>query len=148
MVVHRERVLGLDPGYTTGYCSILRRDNSTNLISYGEIELNNMTYDWLYKLIRREKADRVVIEDVVKSGHLSTDKFNQIRAFDRCYSTAKKAGIEPEIISPEIRKRGKSQSVPDSVKGTHARDAYLIATYDTIPEDMKEEMQDETQDKS
>lgn len=123
-------MLGLDPGKTTGACfvKVSTLDKSyQQAYQSTEIPLDKLTADFIDSLITTYRADEVVIEDVVKSGHLSKDKFNQIRAFDRCAQGAKKAGIDPDIISPEVRKRGKKEP-PKSLTG-HVKDAYLIATY-------------------
>lgn len=125
-----EKVLGFDPGATTGYCLVVTRADNIQVVASGEISITDISYDKLYKLIKQLKPKRIVVEDVVKTGRMSKDKFNQVRAFDRVTETAKRLGFEPEIISPELRKRAKV-APPKTVEGQHAKDAYLIATYDS-----------------
>ncbi len=124
-----KNVLGLDPGKVTGVCIVKISSCKTYQKPYysTEVPLDKLTADMIDNVVTSYRVDHVVIEDVVKSGHLSKDKFNQIRAFDRCYQGVRKAGIEPTIISPETRKRGRK--APKGVK-SHVKDAFLIATHD------------------
>jgi len=129
----RKNVLGLDPGKTTGACFVkVSTTDSTFKQPYHstELPLTQLTADTVEAMIKTYNAEEAVIEDVVKSGHLSRDKFNQIRAFDRCVQGCEKASIDYQIITPESRKRGQ-EPAPKSIEGKHAKDAYLIAVSTT-----------------
>lgn len=121
-------VIGIDPGKTTGVCVVLlKKSGKVDAINSMELSLGNLArelselyykFGWAYSY-----SLSVVIEDVVKTGRMNKDKFDQIVAFERACSTV---NYKQKVIQPENRKRHNIK-VPKHVTGTHARDAYRIA---------------------
>lgn len=120
-------VLGIDPGGTTGF-AVVQRDGFRPLVT-GELPLENL-FTTLKKIITEHQPDKVVIEDIVKTGLLNSGKFSQIRAFEQtilaCAHADRGKGFSYALQPPESTKKFR-KDLPQGVKGKHARDAYKVA---------------------
>lgn len=122
------RIVGVDPGVTTGLCICTFKDGADgftfNTTDFYEIELSYDFSDRVDMILAGVRPTLVVIESVVQSGHLSREKIQQIRAHDRTIVAAHKRGIKVVEVQPQATKL--IRKVPDQVKGNHARDAYRV----------------------
>jgi len=115
-------IIGVDPGKTTGVCvSDLTNNKLTPVFSYeDDISAVQETIQKAERVF--EDPVVVVVEDVVKTGRMNKDKFDQIVAFDRARTATKGEAV---IIPPEATKKHKVKP-PKIVKGRHARDAFRV----------------------
>ena len=126
------KIMGIDPGgKTTGICVAVDKPKSDPAPIYSNEYSLEDSYHGIRSAVTVHRPDVIIIEDVVKTGQMNTDKFNQVRAFERAFiagSTAP-AGkkIQINTISPQHTRACKVE-VPKEVKGRHARDAYRVAT--------------------
>lgn len=116
-------VMGIDPGKTTGIFVIEFSEGATACIGKGDLPLHSKSskeerplpdlYAGLLSVAVRLPAkaiDQIVIEDVVKSGIMNRDKYDQICAFTHAMIFADMLRFEQgsnclvDIISPEARK--------------------------------------------
>jgi len=121
-------VIGIDPGKTTGVCVVLlKKSGKVDAINSKELSLGNLARElseiYCKMALAYAHSLSVVIEDVVKTGRMNKDKFDQIVAFERACNMV---DYKQKVIQPENRKRHNIK-VPKQVTGTHARDAYKIA---------------------
>lgn len=123
------KVLGIDPGKTTGVCVVVNRPGSPPYpLASGEYKFDT-AFNELLQLIRIHRPNTAIVESVVKTGTLNVDKHMQIQAFERAVLACGLASIKkvPVVIqSPEHTKKCQVV-VPPEVKGRHARDAYRVA---------------------
>lgn len=119
-----KRIIGIDPGETTGYCQVLIQGDKIVPVRWEEIPLDNLV-DTLNSLLMPLTDYEVAIESVVITGKLNNDKVRQIQAYDRSFLIGSKKH-KVSIITPGMRKSAKVD-VPKAVKGNHARDAYRLA---------------------
>lgn len=131
------RIIGIDPGRTTGVVVLDFIEDSIDVLYYDEIILEPVgfrSFNLLLSLTTQYHPDIMVIEDVVLHGPFNRDKFDQCKAFMQAYLAANTAlcGMYPTIpvayVTPEVRKRAGLSSLTASViKGGHARDAFHVA---------------------
>ena len=128
------KVLGVDPGKTTGICVVeMEKNYGHSPVFWQQLKLDELA-QFLKGIIDyyRNQIKMVAVESVVMSGILNKDKFEQIRAFDRSIYIVTQEfyadDIKPKVvtIAPESRKAARVR-VPKEVKGVHAKDAYRVA---------------------
>lgn len=121
------RIIAFDPGESTGFCGIRANNKHVTVFTQGELSLAEFNAGTVHFMLQKHAPDAVVIEGVVATGRLNQAKFNQIRAFDRAQNGAASYLNQGSIaiMPPETRKHHQV-NVPDSVSGSHARDAYRI----------------------
>ncbi len=120
------RVVAFDPGDTTGAVAALVKPKAKfiQVIHQGEIEPSDIK--GFSSHVAKQGESVGIIEGVVKSGHLSVDKFNQIVVYTRCLVCLEHFNADRIIeIPPSINKNVKGE-VPDTIKGNHAKDAYRL----------------------
>ena len=107
------RILGIDPGGTTGFCWIDIVGDGYNVFrSYEERDL------WMFPCLSHAI---VAMESCVATGQLTKGKMQQLKAIGAVEYT----GVEINWVTPEERSRVKK--IPKEVVGDHARDACRVA---------------------
>ena len=119
------RILGLDPGRTTGAVVIDTSGGKPRIVYQAEIPLDQLSPHMVADIMGRTGVKEVVVEGVVASGYLSRDKVDQIRAYDRCLLGARVAK-NVHTLTPEMRKHTPNIPKP-KVSSDHIRDAYKHA---------------------
>jgi hypothetical protein len=124
------KVIGIDPGKTTGWCVVVKRPGSAPApIASGEWAFDEGIKPMLFTLLNH-RPDQAVIEAVIKSGVMNIDKHVQIQSFERAMiacEMARPSKIPTAVQSPEITKKCPVEVPNSEVKGRHARDAYRVA---------------------
>ncbi len=121
------KILGVDPGETTGVCLITVVGGKVTPIMWTEYPLNKLNPSSVMSFKTQHKPDYIGIETVVATGRLNKDKVNQIKAFDRWDITLQETPLGDIVyVTPEITKKINVE-VPKEITGNHNRDAYRIA---------------------
>jgi len=130
------RIISVDPGTTSGVVIAAYKPASKTIyvISHGEVTMDDKENalehygefrSWFSKFAPRRTPIIGLIEGVVKSGHLSNDKYNQILSYDRASLAILQTGGSLKEIQPSINKRAVGE-IPTQLKGDHVRDAYRL----------------------
>lgn len=110
-----KKILGIDPGGTTGFCSILIDPLGGHRI----LESFETKDIWLSKRAF-SRFDKIVVESVVAHGKLTEGKIEQIKTVGYLEVVCD----DLQWVTPEERSRVQGTAL---VKGTHAKDAYRVA---------------------
>lgn len=115
------KILGIDPGGTTGVCCIQVDDMQGHRI----LESDEISNIWKVKT-GFSQCDVIVVESLVPHGKLTQGKIDQIKAIAIVESQARFRGQNViKWITPE--ERGRVKKAPSKVVGTHAKDAFRVA---------------------
>ena len=128
------KVISLDPGTATGVviAVVKPKSQSIHVIDWDEVILDEgdpiNSFNKLRGKVQLARPDRDtlgLIEKVVKSGHMSTDKFNQITAYNQATLALREKDIPVVEIAPDVNK-SVTETVPSDIKSKHAKDAYRL----------------------